>query len=187
MREECSGLISGGNGKVYRSGGKVYRLGQGTRRRPRQAVWALPLVPVKTSRIFPQRPGSARHRPPEDSTRLATKKRIAVHLELTGLLFTAGTSKRVTGRPNLDVDKSGLLEHSLPARARQAAGNSSRPQVNVADRRLRYGFPVCDISELQPSARAQHTEDLRKDPTLVGAQIDNSVADDHVGPRVLDR
>jgi hypothetical protein len=41
----------------------------------------------------------------EHLTEFATKKRIAVHLELAGLLFNPGASKRITGRPDLHVDR----------------------------------------------------------------------------------
>jgi hypothetical protein len=63
----------------------------------------------------------------KNSSGFAAKKRIAVHLELAGVVFTSRASKRVTRRPNPDFDKSRFLKHPLPARARQAAGNSRSP------------------------------------------------------------
>ncbi len=61
------------------------------------------------------------------SAGLARKERVAVHLEHPRLFLTARTPKSVAQRTNLDVDETGLLENSLPACARQAAGDSSRP------------------------------------------------------------
>jgi hypothetical protein len=39
---------------------------------------------------------------------------------------------------------------------------------------------------LQPSARPKYAQDLCEDLSLVSAQIDDAVADDHVRPIVFD-
>src|SRR5215470_13994436 len=44
-----------------------------------------------------------------------------------------------------------------------------------------------DVGELQPSTGAQHSYNLVEDTTLVGAEVDDAVADDDIGPTVLDR
>jgi hypothetical protein len=41
--------------------------------------------------------------------------------------------------------------------------------------------------ELQSSARAQHPHDLFEDATFVGAEVDDAVADDDIGPTVFNR
>ncbi len=87
------------------------------------------------------------------SAGLAGNERIAVHLERPRSLLTACAAEGVAGGPNLDVDKTRLLEHPLPACARQAAGNSCGPKIDVADSRLGHGLGISDVSELQPSAR----------------------------------
>jgi hypothetical protein len=40
---------------------------------------------------------------------------------------------------------------------------------------------------LQPSARLQDPHDLGEDLPFVGAQVDDAVADDHIGPATFDR
>lgn len=94
------------------------------------------------------------------STRLTSEKRIAVNLEQPCFLLATGAAKGVAARPDLDFHKSGLFEHPLPARARQAASDSSSPEVDVAHRRLRHRVSVRDIGELQPSSRPQYPKDF---------------------------
>ena len=120
------------------------------------------------------------------SAGLASNERIAVYFEHPCFPLTASAAEGVAGGPNLDVDKTRLFEHPLPACARQATGDSSSPQIDVTDSRLGHGFGVSDIGELQPSARSQHAQDLCEDLTLVSAQIDDAVADYHVRPVVFD-
>ena len=79
---------------------------------------------------------------------LACKERITVHFKQPRHFLTACTPEGVARRSNLDVDETGLLENPLPACARQAAGDSSRPEIDVSHCRLRNGFAVCDIGEL---------------------------------------
>jgi hypothetical protein len=73
-----------------------------------------------------------------------------------------------------------------PTCARQATSDSRSPKIDVFDRRFRNRLPIGDIRELQIAARPQHTFDFRENSTLVGAQIDHAVADDHIGPAILD-
>lgn len=82
------------------------------------------------------------------SAGLACKERITVHFKQPRLFLTACTPEGVARRSNLDVDETGLLENPLPACARQAAGDSSRPEIDVSHCRIRDGFAVCDIGEL---------------------------------------
>ena len=120
------------------------------------------------------------------SAGLTGNERIPVYLEHPRFLLTACAAEGVAGGSNLDVDKTGLLEHPLPACTRQAAGDSSGPQIDVTDGRLGHRLGICDIGELQPPARPQHPENLREHLALVSAQIDDAVADDHVRPIVFD-
>ncbi len=120
------------------------------------------------------------------SAGLVGNERIPVYLEHPRFLLTGCTAEGVAGGSNLDVDKTGLLEHPLPACTRQAAGDSSGPQIDVTDSRLGYRLGISDIGKLQPSARPQHPENLREHLALVSAQIDDAVADDHVRPIVFD-
>ena len=70
------------------------------------------------------------------SAGLTGNERIPVYLEHPCFLLTACAAEGVAGGSNLDVDKTGLLEHPLPACTRQAAGDSSGPQIDVTDSRL---------------------------------------------------
>jgi hypothetical protein len=45
---------------------------------------------------------------------------------------------------------------------------------------------VGDVGELQPAAGTQDAADLRERRLLVGAEVDDAVGDDGVGPAVLD-
>ncbi len=120
------------------------------------------------------------------SAGLASNERIAVYFEHPCFPLTACAAEGVAGGPNLDVDKTRLFEHPLPACTRQATGDSCSPQIDVTDSRLGHGFGVSDIGELQPSTWPQHPENLREHLLLVSAQIDDSVTDHHVRPVVLD-
>ena len=98
-------------------------------------------------------------------------------------------SRRRTCRPvaDLDVDESRFFEHLLPARTGQPAGDSAGPEVDVAQRLGWNGPAVGDVGELQPAARAEHAADLGEHGALVGAEVDDAVGDDDVGPAVVDR
>src|SRR3972149_3706012 len=76
------------------------------------------------------------------------KKRISVYIERPGVLFPSCPPEGIDGRSDLDIHKTGFLKHPFPACARQAPGDSARPQVDVADRRLRDRLAVRDIGEL---------------------------------------
>src|SRR5215471_21182613 len=74
-----------------------------------------------------------------------------------------------------------------PACARQATGDSVGPQVDVAERPGRNLLAVRDVGELEPPIRFQYTHNFGEDPALVGAKIDDAVADDGIRRAVFDR
>lgn len=100
--------------------------------------------------------------------RLEGKKRIAVDVEHPGFLFPLRPPESVDGRSDRNIHKPGFPEHPFPACARQAPGDSVRPQVNVSNRRLRNRFAVCDIGELESPAGTEHPLDLRENSLFVG-------------------
>jgi hypothetical protein len=108
------------------------------------------------------------------------QKGIAKHFEQPGLDFTAGTAKGVNRRPDPDIDKTALLKHMAPACARQATGNSVGPQVDIAEGACRNLLAVRNVGKLKASTRPQNTQDFSKDLALVGAQVDDAVADHDV-------
>src|ERR1700716_3173086 len=81
----------------------------------------------------------------------ASKERVAVHLERSPLFFSGGAAKGVDRVADLDVDKSCVLEHLVPARTGQPARDSAGPQVDVAQSLGRHRPSVGDVGELQPA------------------------------------
>ena len=112
---------------------------------------------------------------------------VAEDLEQPSLALAAGTTERVNRRADLNIDKPTLLKHMPPACARQATGDSVGPQVDAAERSCWNLLAVRDVGKLQTPARPQHPHDFSKDATLVGAEVDDAVADHGIGPTVLDR
>src|SRR5262245_21720960 len=107
------------------------------------------------------------------SYRLFGEERIAEHREPARVLLAAGPLKGIDCLSDLDALQPDLFQHFFPGCTRQTTGNSSRPKIDVVYRRLRHRLTVRNIGELQPPARAQHPEDLRKHLFLVGAKIDH--------------
>ena len=83
---------------------------------------------------------------------LAGEERIAVHVERASVLLAAGATEGVDGLTDLDVDEACAFEESLPACARQATGDSTGPQIDVALRFLGHWPPVGDVRELDHAA-----------------------------------
>jgi len=71
------------------------------------------------------------------------------------LLSPPAPPESVYRRADTDINETALLEHLPPACARQAAGNSIGPQVDVADRRFRYRLAIRDVGKLQAPPRPQ--------------------------------
>jgi hypothetical protein len=66
------------------------------------------------------------------------------HLERAGVLFATGTAERIDSVTDLDRLEPGLLQQLPPACARQATSNSSRPEIDIADRGLGNWLAVGD-------------------------------------------
>src|ERR1700730_7787105 len=113
-------------------------------------------------------------------------ERIAIDFKQTRLALPARAAEGVNRRTDLDLNETALLKHLPPACARQATGNSIGPKVDVADRCFRHGLTGRDIGELQASAGLQHPHDLAEAAALVGAKVDDAVADDDIGPAGFD-
>ena len=103
------------------------------------------------------------------------QKTIAEDLEKPGIWLTVGIREYVYRRANFNADKAAIFQHLLPACTRQATGNSSGPEIDVADRRFRHRLAVRDVAELQISAGAQDAHDLSKGLLFVGTEIDDAV------------
>ena len=138
---------------------------------------------IDVSARFPDSP-SARHK---SVAGLASEERVAVHLEVTSLALSERATEGVDRWSDLDVNETGVFEHRLPTRTGQPAGNSAGPEIDVSQRLGWYGATIGDVSELQPPAGAQHAVDLGEDCLLVGAEVDHTVGDHHIGPSGFDR
>src|SRR5262245_41136265 len=118
--------------------------------------------------------------------RLVGNECVAEDLEQSRLALPASATEGVNGRTYIDVYETTFFQHPPPACARQATGDSVGPEVDVADRRFRYRLSGGDVSKLQLSTWAEHAEDFVEHTALVGAKVDDAVADEHIGTRVLD-
>jgi hypothetical protein len=77
-----------------------------------------------------------------------SQKCVAEHLEQPCLALATGTTKGVDRRADPDTDKAALLEDLPPACARQATGNSVRPQIDIVERARRDFLAVRDVGKL---------------------------------------
>lgn len=87
------------------------------------------------------------------SARFSREKRVAEDLEQPRLALPASTPEGVDRGADFDLNETGFLQYLLPACARQATSNSSRPEIDVADRRFGNRLAVRYVGELQPAAR----------------------------------
>jgi hypothetical protein len=112
---------------------------------------------------------------------LSGEEWVSIHLEQTSLLLAVGTLEGVDRWTNPNVDETDLGQHFLPGCTRQTTGNSSRPQVNVFERRFGDRLAVRNVGKLESPAWAQHTPYFGEHGSFIGAQIDDAVADDDIG------
>ena len=112
---------------------------------------------------------------------------VTVYVEGSGVAFACRAAEGVGRIADGHASEPAIFEHCLPTRTGQPAGDSTRPQVNVAHCFKRYGTTVGDVRELHPAAWAQNSPNLVEHGPLVSAQVDDTVGDDDVGPAVLDR
>jgi hypothetical protein len=66
--------------------------------------------------------------------RFARQEGVPEYFELPRIRLTFGAAKCVDRWPNTDIHEATVLNHLLPGCARQTAGNSGRPKVNVGSR-----------------------------------------------------
>lgn len=85
------------------------------------------------------------------------QKRIPVNIEEPRLLFTSRFPESVIRLTDLNVHEAGVRQHPPPAFARKAAGDSSRPEINIAYRTLGHRLAISDIAKLQSTSGSQHS------------------------------
>src|SRR5207302_233413 len=69
----------------------------------------------------------------------------------------------------------------------QGTGDSTCPEVDVAERFLGYRSLQADICDGHAAPRPKDSRDLAVNAELVRAEIDHSIRDHDVGPPLLDR
>src|SRR4030067_2093229 len=74
---------------------------------------------------------------------------------------------------------SGMRKRCVPVHAMM-------PKGDVPPLRVSRSIEHLTIGELESPAGAEHTLDLRENASFIGAQINHTVVDPHIGPPVLD-
>ena len=87
------------------------------------------------------------------STGLTPQERVTEDVESPRILLSGGAAECINRGADLDTLEARHLHHLLPARTRQATGDSSGPEIDVGDGSLRDRLAVGDIGELQDAAR----------------------------------
>ena len=80
--------------------------------------------------------------------RLVGNECVAEDLEQSRLALPASATESVNRRTYINVYETAFLQHPPPACARQATGNSVRPEVDLMERRFRYGLAARNVAEL---------------------------------------
>ena len=119
------------------------------------------------------------------SVSLSGSDRIAKCPKLPRARFSAGAGEGVDRICQLGIDEARSPDHCFPACARQGAGDSTCPEVDVAKRLLRHGPFETDVRDGHAASGAKHPKDLPIDAQLVWTEIDHAIRDDDVGPPVL--
>jgi len=86
--------------------------------------------------------------------RLVSYEGVTEDLKQPRLTLPASAAERVNRGADVDLNEPAFFQHTPPACARQATGNSVGPQVDTAKRRCGNILAVCDVGELQPSTWA---------------------------------
>lgn len=105
--------------------------------------------------------------------------------ELRGIGFVFASRKDIHFVRHHRVHEARECERLPPLCLQQSTGNSAAPEVDVIARVLRNLLVDEDVANLHSSAGLEHTEHLAEDGRLVRAEVDDTVADDDVGGRVI--
>jgi hypothetical protein len=83
----------------------------------------------------------------------ASSNRVAERAEFPGALLSASARERIEWICQLDVNEPGAADHRFPPCARQGAGDSTSPEIDVAKRFLRDGPLEADVRDCHPASR----------------------------------
>jgi len=153
---------------------------------PRDLVLGFPAkgAPKGESNASHRRPG---YSPLTTLPWLAGSNRITVCPKLSCFIFSAGAGEGVDTRTELYVNEPSASDHRIPSCARQGTGNSTGPEIDVAERALRNRLLDTHVGNHHPATWPKDPGDLATDTELVRAEVEHPVADHHVGPAIVDR
>ena len=97
------------------------------------------------------------------------EERITVDLETARVLLASGSLEGIDRWADLHVNEADFLQHLLPGCTRQTTGDSSSPEIDILDSSGGNRLSICDVGELQMTARPQHPIDFVEYRLLVGA------------------
>ena len=81
--------------------------------------------------------------------RFAGHEGVAEDIKGSCIALARRSAEGVHGGADHNIDEPDLFEHLLPPCARQATGDSTGPQIDIALRLYGYGSAVGDVGELQ--------------------------------------
>jgi hypothetical protein len=104
-----------------------------------------------------------------------TDEGVPKYRECLGVFFASCTCEHIDRRSDLNIDEAGVAHHFSPACTRQATGDSSRPQVNVAHRLFGHLIAVRYVGELHAPAWSKDSKYFVEYGSFVGAQVEHPV------------
>lgn len=122
----------------------------------------------------------------ELSGRLARPNRVTIRAVLSGLVFAARPCERINGWAEFDIRETGSCYDRLPSCTRQGTRDSTGPKIDIAKRTFRDRLVDTNVRDQHSAAGTQHAGDFPADAELIRAQVDHAVADDDIGPTILD-
>ena len=110
----------------------------------------------------------------------------AARLELLRVTLVLTSREHVDLVRHHDIGEAGLIEEHPPLCIQQSTGNSATPERDVILRVLRDLLMYKDVPDLDAPAGLENTEHFVEDGTLIGTEVDHTVADDDVGEAIVD-
>ncbi len=126
----------------------------------------------------------------ESSARLSTlsgENRNAPRVERFRRRFVLRPGEDVYLVAEPHILEAAVVQHPPPLCLQQSAGDSAGPQLDVVLRGLGHFFVNKDVGDLETAPGLQDAVHLSHYRDLVRAQVDHTVADDHVRGLRLDR
>ena len=104
-----------------------------------------------------------------------------------GRAFLRGPAKAIVAMRDRNVDEAGILKQLDELCFQQSACDSTRPEVEVAQRVVRQGFTDDDVGHLHAAAGLEDAGDLGDRALLLGNEVEDAVRDHHIDRPIVDR